>query len=697
MRVPLEWLKKLVAVEATAEEVATRVTMGGLEVEGIEDSAVGPVLDVYITPNRGDCLSMLGVAREVSALYGLPLNVPAPAVSSSGGDIHKHVSVEIEAPDLCPRYAVRLIRNIKVGPSPVWMQQRLEAAGQRPINNVVDVTNYVMLELGQPLHAFDHDKLSGGRIVVRRARHDEKIKTLDGEDRKLTSEMLVIADAEKAVVIAGLMGGADTEVSSSTTNILLESAQFNPLSIRRSSRTLNLRSEASYRFERVVDPEGVHRALDRACELLEQMGQPGAVPGIIDIYPGKISPRFVDLRVSRAAALLGMEIDQAIAEDCLNRLGFSSIAHGDILHVAIPSFRADITLEEDLVEEIGRIHGYENIPEHLPIGVTTKGGDSANGRFITELKNHFAGCGLQEVVTHSLTGASPFDTPDDLMMKVPVRNALSTEIGGLRRSLLPSLLNAASHNAARGQQSLSIFEIGHVWQRQESDSVMSELVPLEFAAIAGLLCGPLTQASWEKSSQSPSADFSTARGLIEKLMKSMHIDDFQFDPLDELTASMPQFHPGRSASVRLGASNKIVGVLGELHPGLAEKVGLKDRITLFELSLKDIQEAAEKAVSKFVPLSKFPVVLRDIAPRVSLNTPYSDLTAAVRSANVDLLQDVRLTDLFQGAPLPEGLKSCTLSLTFRSSERTLIESEITEGMNKIRIALTEYCGAVFAS
>ncbi len=696
MRVPLEWLKTLVAVEASAEEVATRVTMGGLEVEGIEDSPTGPVLDVYITPNRGDCLSMLGVAREVAALYDLPLNIPVPTVSTPGGEILKFTSVEIQAPDLCPRYSARLVRNIKVGPSPSWMQQRLEAAGQRAINNVVDVTNYVMLELGQPLHAFDHDKLAGGRIVVRRARPDETIRTLDGEDRKLHPEVLVIADAENPVAVAGLMGGADAEVSSTTTHILLESANFNPLSIRRGSRTLNLRTEASYRYERVVDPEIAHRAVDRACELLQLMGQAGVVPGVIDIYPGKTSSRSIDVRVSRAGELLGMEIDFAIASDCLRRLGFKYTNDSDLVHVEIPSFRTDIILEEDLVEEIGRIHGYENIPERLPLGVTTRGGDSTDGRFITELKNILAGSGLQEVVTHSLTGPSLYDTPNDIKMRVPVRNALSSEISGLRRSLLPSLLNAASHNAAHGQQALAIFEIGHVWQREENSAPMSDIDPQEFTAIGGLLCGSLVSTAWDKSSRSPAADFSTARGLIEKLMHSLHISNCRFEPLGKLTEEMPHMHPGRSAVIKLGEGT-IIGVVGELHPSLADRVGLKARIMLFEMDMRDIQKSASKQVSRFIPISKFPSVMRDVAPRVTLNIPYEDLKSAVLSAHVELLEDIKLTDIFQGSPLPEGMKSCTLSLTFRSSDRTLTESEITEGMNKIRTALTECCSAVFAS
>ena len=403
MRVPLEWLKQYVAVTATAEEIGVRLTMGGLEVEGMETSAIGPVLDVYITPNRGDCLSMLGVAREVAALYDLPLTMPAPPKSEENGEIDALTSVTLEASDLCPRFAARIVRGVRIGPSPEWMQARLEAAGMRAVNNVVDVTNYVMLELGQPLHAYDFDGLAGGRLVVRRAADGETLETLDGTARTLDSSMLVIADAEKPVGVAGVMGGLKSEVSDNTTTLLLESAHFDGLAIRRASRNLGLRTEASYRFERVVDPAICRLAVDRACELLAQMGQPQAVSGVIDVQAKEIAGREISLRVSRAAELLGMTITPEIAADCLRRLELPFTADGDIMRVHVPSRRSDVTIEEDLIEEVGRIYGYENIPETLPIGGTTQGGDSADGKFIRQVRQILASCGLQEVVTHSLT------------------------------------------------------------------------------------------------------------------------------------------------------------------------------------------------------------------------------------------------------------------------------------------------------
>jgi phenylalanyl-tRNA synthetase beta chain len=358
MLVPLDWIQEYVAAGADVQEIADRLTMGGLEVEGIAESEAGSVLDVYITPNRGDCLSMLGVAREIAALYDLPLNAPNPPASQPGGEAAAQTSVTIESPDLCPRYAARLLSGITIEPSPDWMQRRLLAAGQRPINNLVDVTNYVMLELGQPLHAFDLDTLAERRIVVRRAHAEETLQTLDGETRSLTPDMLVIADAEKAVAIAGVMGGAETEVTEKTVNLLLESAHFQPLSVRRTARALGMRTEASYRFERVVDPDGVCRALDRACQLLAAMGQPQALSGTVDVYPNPPAPKIVSLRASRAAALLGIsDITPEVAEERLKRLGLDLQVEGDTLHVAIPGFRPDLNIEEDLIEEVGRIYG----------------------------------------------------------------------------------------------------------------------------------------------------------------------------------------------------------------------------------------------------------------------------------------------------------------------------------------------------
>ena len=698
MRVPLEWLKQYVAVKATAEEIGVRLTMGGLEVEGIEDSALGPVLDVYITPNRGDCLSMVGVAREVAALYDLPLNPPAPPQSETTGEIDSLTSITIEASDLCPRFAARMVRGVTVGPSPEWMQARLEAAGMRAVNNVVDVTNYVMLELGQPLHAYDFDGLAGGRLAARRANDGETLETLDGTARTLDSSMLIIADAEKPVGVAGVMGGQDSEVSNATTNLLLESAHFDGLAVRRASRNLGLRTEASYRFERVVDPAGCRLAVDRACELLAQMGQPEAVSGVIDVMPQEIKGRDIPLRVSRAAELLGMEITPKSAADCLRRLELPFIVpegHFGRFQVHVPPRRSDLTIEEDLIEEVGRIYGYENIPETLPVGGTTQGGDSADGKFIRQVRQILASCGLQEVVTHSLTAPSFFDSPDDAARRVSIRNALSSDVGGLRRSLIPSMLDVAQRNVSHGHKALGLFEVGRVWQNQEVDG---ETRPVEYVAIAGFLTGPLTESYWQRDGKTALADFSAIRGIVETLLDGLGAKGAKFAPIGGQSTSLPQFHPGRAALLRLGGA-AAEGVLGELHPNVAAKYDLRDRAYTFEISLDALEKIvmASKDGAKFVPLAKYPAISRDLAPRLPESVLYADVESAVHLADAPFLEAVKLTDVFRGDPLPPDVKSLTLALTFRSADRTLSDGEVSAALAAIRAQLEARCGASFAA
>lgn len=715
MRVPVEWLKQFVPVQATVEEIATRLTMGGLEVEGLETAeevyqralrdgcseevaraaaALAPVLDVYVTPNRGDCNSVIGVAREVAALYNLPLTLPPVPRSEEGGETARQTSVRIEDLHACPRYAARLVRNVRIAPSPIWMQARLIAAGQRPINNVVDVTNYVMLEMGQPLHAFDLDRLEEGRIVVRRAHNGEVLRTLDGVERALMPDMLIIADARRPVAVAGVMGGADTEVQETTCNILLEAAHFDPRVVRRTARDLGLRTEASYRFERVVDPNGVRRAADRACALFAEIGLPAAVPGVVDAYPEPVQERIVTVRASRATQLLGMPISCAIATECLQRLGLS-VAPGenDLLHVTVPTFRPDITLEEDLIEEIGRVHGYESIPETLPVGTTTQGGDSAEGRFLTTLRRHLTQCGLQEVTTHSLTPPFPFDPPEAVARRVMVRNALSAEISVLRHSLLPGLLGVAHHNAKHGVTAMGLFEIGRVWQNEGEPG---EIAPVESLAAGGLVVGAFWPSGWQKDGVPPIADFSTARGIVERLCTGLGVSNLKCLPPDAHTHSLPQFHPGRTAWIFLGDTGP-VGVIGEVHPRVSAEMRLRDRVYVFELRVDALQNAMPPEGPRYLPLSPFPSVVRDLAPRVPEEVPYSEVDAAVRAAEAPHLEHFHLTDLYRGHPLPEGVKSLTLRFTFRSNERTLSDTDVNDALSRIRTSLEARCQATFVA
>lgn len=700
MRLPVEWIKEHAPIEADAQEIAHRLTMAGLEVEETAESEGGAVLNIKVTPNRGDCLSVVGVARELAAAYNLPLRVPPPSLSlpCQEGEATQCASVVIEAPDLCPRYAARIVRNIRPGASPDWMQTRLLAAGMRPINNIVDVTNYVMLEMGQPLHAFDYETLIGRRIVVRRARPGETILTIDGIERTLTPEMLVIADAERLVAVAGVMGGAETEMSEQTRAMLLESAHFHPLSVRRTARALGLRTEASYRFERIVDPAGVVAAADRACALIMELGIGEVVPGVVDIYPQPAPVRTLSLRPARVSAMLGFEVPEEAVIGSLARLGFGlhrTINQDDATppdtgdedrktpteHVfTIPSWRPDIVREIDLVEEVGRVVGYEHIPERLPVGVSTQGGDSAYGRFVERVRDILVGAGLEEIVAHGLLAPTPLEDPRNADRRIAIRSALSAELSGLRRSLLPGLVDALERNARRGQTPLALFEIGRVFHLREDGYA-------ETTAVGGLLAGPLTAASWQRDSRPAPADFYTARGLVERLADGLGIDGLAFEPGDD-----PRLHPGRRASVLL--HGRAIGYVGELHPDLTADLTARGRVIAFELSADPLQAAATTG-RRYVPLSPFPAVVRDLAPRIAADIPYRQVEQAIEAASVGLVERCALIDVFSGPPLPEGIKSLTLSFTFRAPNRTLTDAEVNDSLARLRASLERACGATF--
>ncbi len=711
MKLPVEWIMERVSLTADVEEIAERLTMAGFEVEGKDDSSLGPVLDIKVTPNRGDGLSVLGVARELSAAYRVPLAEPNPSSLIPHPSSLNPTLVTIDAPDLCPRYAARIIRNVKIGPSPAWMQARLEAAGMRPISNIVDVTNYVMLETGQPLHAFDYDTVRGGRIVVRRARAGEMLTTLDGVERALTAEMLVIADAERPVALAGIMGGADTEMSESTTTVLLESAHFQPLSVRRTARALDISTEASYRSQRTVDPEGVVAALNRACQLLAELKSGDVDPEIVDVCPYPPAPRVLGVRSARVSAMLGFDVSAEQVVETLGWLGFklketpppsplpstssgqalivegepgassSLIPHPSSLDFLVPTWRPDIVREIDLVEEVGRVLGYEHIPEKLPVGQSTQGGDSAWGRFAERVREALVGAGLQEVVTHTLLAPTNLEDPGSEDRRVPIRSALSAELSGLRRSLLPGLLDALERNVKRGNAPLAFFEIGHVFNREGGDC--SETI-----LIGGALAGPMAAGAWEKRSQPLPADYYTARGLVERLADLLHTGALRFDRSED-----PRLHPGRSADLYFGET--YLGYIGELHPRHAADLRNRDRVIVFEL-LFDILQKASGAGTGFRPPSPYPAVSRDLAPRLALETPFALVEESARQTRIPFLETMRLTDVFTGPPLPEGTKSLTLSFTFRAPDRTLTDAEVNEAMTRLRSALEAECGASFA-
>jgi len=694
MRIPIEWLKDFVAVELTPDALAERLTMAGLEVEEVLDTPQGAILSMYITPNRGDCLSVFGVAREVYALLGEAarptelfhrLNAqilnPPPAEPLQTAD---YARVEIRDADLCPRYAARVIRDIKPAPSPAYVQNRLLAAGMRPINNIVDATNYVMLELGQPLHAFDLQTITQHTIIVRRAEPYERIQTLDGQEHTLSPDNLMICDAERPIAVAGVMGGAATEVTEDTRHILMESAHFNPKSIRATARQLGLRTESSYRFERFVDPNLVIVAQHRVCELLEQWTGVAAVPGIIDVYPRPFGQRTLTVRLARAERLLGFEIRPDEARAVLERLNLRPEPTAEGFCVQVPLYRADLLREEDLIEELGRVLGYDRIPAVPPAGYTTQGKDSPEGAFAERVRTVLLSAGLQEIVGHTLEAPSPLQSGGasigELMYQpVLLQNPMSDELSCLRHSIMSSLIRAADHNRRRNRRDLHLFEIGRVFAQDEQGNFH------EWTHLGILLTGLLHAPHWSVKPQP--ADFYALKGVVEHLLTALGIQA-HFIP----TAGQDhRLHPMRSAYVH-DAYDQRLGVLGELHPELQKQYEFRQRVYMAELSMTTLMHAAAHTVH-YRPLPHFPPVLRDIAFVVDQSIPYATLEATIREAGGTLLESLRLFDRYTGAPVPEGRHSLACSLVFRDPNRTLTDEEVNARVEAIFTALESKHGA----
>jgi phenylalanyl-tRNA synthetase beta chain len=674
MLIPIRWLREYVAFDLGVPQLAERLTMAGLEVEKIHESEGDAILDIYVTPNRGDCLSLVGVAREVAAITGGTWREP-PLELRADGPPEPGVSVTLEAPDLCPRYAARIIRGVKVAESPEWLQARLRAAGLRPISNVVDVTNFVMLELGQPLHAFDLATLREGRIVVRRARPDERITTIDGTEVPLEPEMLVIADAERPVAIAGVMGGLETEVTAKTTDLLLESAYFSPASVRRTAKRIPLSTPASYRFERNVDPEGVVRAADRAAQLIAELAGGQVSRTLVDAYPRRIEPVVVGFRPGRCDEMLGFAVPREGMALYFERLGLAvDRASEERWPVTVPAFRADLTLEADLVEEIGRLYGYQALPETLPEGAAGAGAISPLGRLAGRLREQLLAQGLNEAVTNTLTSRgwlercrltrspawpSPAVLPETGV--VTLRNPLSEEWSALRPSLLPGLLQSAVYNAHRGQESLFLFEIGWAHSQPAGGGA-----PLDRFLAAGIMSGSRWGDAWNLSKELTTADFYTAKAAVEAIARDLGLPALTWTP-----AEHPALHPGRAAEVRAG--DTALGAIGQLHPEIAAALDLREATYLFELDAQALLEHAP-AERRYQPPSRFPALTRDLAVVVPRGTPAAQLHAVIAREAGERARTVRLFDVYSGLPLPEDRVSLAFSLELAAADRTLTDA-----------------------
>lgn len=650
------------------------------------------VLELEVTPNRPDCMSMAGVAREVAAVLDTTAVFPSQVPVEAGAPASESVSVTIEDPELCPRYAVRLVRGVKVGPSPDWLAERVAAAGSRPISNIVDVTNYVLYEMGQPLHAFDAGTLGteGGRtaITVRRAGEGERLRTLDGQDRELNGDMLLICDPTGPVALAGVMGGETTEVSDGTVDVLLESASFSPASVGRTSRSLGLVSEASVRFERRVDPNLCVAAADRAAALIAEVAGGQVAPGVVDVYPAPASPRTLELRVGTLNAVLGTSLEAPEIGGILRRLGLGVEPGEGALTVTVPTFRPDLEREIDLVEEVVRIWGMDRVEGTLPAGRGRIGGLTREQRVRERVGEALRAAGLNETLTYA------FGDPADLDrlgfefgegdLAVELLNPMSSEQSILRPAITPGLLRCVSYNQRRGVPDVHLYEIGSVFA-----AAPGRKQPIERPVVAGALAGAWARPAWNDPADregSPShLDFFDGKGVIETLMEELRVESWSVRAADR-----PHLQPGRSAEVVVRGA--VAGWLGEAHPAVLEAYQVDGPVVLFELDLAPLIEAAVD-VPRFAPIGRFPAVELDIALVVGEEVTAERVTAAMRKAGGALLDSARLFDVYRGPGVGEGRKSLAFALAYRSDERTLTDAEVRETHERL---VRKVCGAVGA-
>jgi phenylalanyl-tRNA synthetase beta chain len=640
------------------------------------------VLEIEVTPNRADWASMIGVARELAARYNRPLTIPAVSVSEGSTPVTELTSVTVEDPDLCPRYLGRVLRNVKVGPSPEWLCKKLVAAGQRPINNIVDITNFVLLETGQPLHAFDYNKLAENRIVVRRARAGEEIRTLDGETRKLDPEMLVIADAVKPQCVAGVMGGGDSEVDDNTTTIFLESAFFKPSSVRRTSRALALISESSQRFQRGADPEMAAYAMDRAAQLIVELAGAEAAKGVIDAYPAPFVPREVTLPFARTKRLLGVEVPPETQCDILRRLGLDLVSQDRAQATfRVPLRRHDVSMEADLIEEIARLYNFDNIPTTLPGVRPCEKIFAPQEKRIRALRHFLAGLGLTELYNWSFS--CPDDVaraalPDRYAHMVTLQNPLSEKQATMRSSIIPAHLANAARNLNYGVASIAGFELGPVYLPAGGADLPSQKNHLGI-----VLAGEVAGAHWSQKART--ADFYDIKGIVESVLAEFGLTG-TFADVDFGT-----FQPGQRAEVQ--AAGQVVGYLGKVAPSVVKAFETEGAIFLAELDLDALLASSAKA-PQFEAIPAFPPSARDLAVVVDAALPAGELKAVAARSGGNLLRSVEIFDIFTGAQVGAGKKSVALNLVFQSSERTLTDKDTQKAFDKILRQLQQQFGAV---
>ena len=619
------------------------------------------IIDFSVLANRPDCQSVLGLAREVAVVLGEELHRPVPTYHTVGGDIHDHIAVEVHDFDLCPRYMGRVVRNLRIAPSPDWMQECLRAAGMRPINNIVDITNFVMLETGQPMHAFDLGDVKGARIIVRRAADGEHITTLDGKEHTLTSDMLVICDAESPSCIAGIMGGQESEIEADTTDLFFEAAKFRRDSVRRTGRALGMHTESSGRFEKGVDICGVEYAMERALQLVDELDAGDIVDGVIDLNEGLPAPRALTVAAADVTALLGVDIPADTMADILTRLAIPTTVSDGVLTCEVPSFRDDVESRADIAEEVMRIYGYEHVVGTPMSGAVHRGTLTPEREKADRLKARLIGQGVHEIATYSFINARAADTlrlaaDDPRRQAAALRNPLSEEFGVMRTQLFTSMLTVLSLNYNRKNTAARLFEVSRLFQPKALP--MTEQ-PDEVPALCLGFYGE-------------GEDFFTLKGVVETLRLGGRMT---FEASHE-----PFLHPGRQANVLL--NGRAIGVMGELHPDVAEEYGFGTRVYVAQLLLEPLF-ASERGLVRYQPLPRFPAVERDLALLCDEELPVGEITETIRRAGGRYLESVALFDVYQGAQIEKGKKSVAFSLMFRSPDETMTDEQISPILNKI--------------
>ncbi|MEA1971103.1 MAG: phenylalanine--tRNA ligase subunit beta, partial [Thermodesulfobacteriota bacterium] len=643
-------------------------------------------LEVAITPNRSDCLSMIGIAREIAAMTGEKIRYPDIEFEEKGGNTAALTSVDILDPELCPRYTARLIKNIAIKPSPAWMRMRLESVGLRAINNIVDVTNFVMMEYGQPLHAFNFRSLEEGRIIVRGATEGEEFISLDEKPRVLSANTLMICDGVKPVAIAGIMGGLDSEVEEDTKNVLLESAYFNPSSIRKSSRSMGMSTDAAFRFERGIDPDGVVRALNRAAQLIADLSGGSICRGYIDEYPRKIETvKNIPVRPERVNRVLGTQIGAGEMKDILERLEMTVKDNGERAYlVTPPTFRVDISREVDLTEEIARIHGYEDIPTSLP--ELSAGTETLNAKRTLEgrIRTIFNGYGYSEVINYSFTTPSSADIlglsgHDEGRRVIKLKDPLSEEMSVMRTGLVYGFLETMRKNISAGNYDLRIFEMGTVF------TDIGEELPMENERVGGLVTGSRYDRLWHFDDGLHS-DFYDLKGCVENLFDVLRIRDIRF----KSDCGLPFLHPGRACYIV--SDDKAIGFMGDVHPDVLEKMDIKGKAVIFELDLQSIAILSrEELIYRDIP--KFPSVSRDVAFVVAETVEGKDILDLVFKEGENLLECTDIFDVYTGKGISDGMKSLAVRFTYRSAERTLTDSEVDSAHDRLVETIAGYTGA----